>query len=274
MKIAFQGTRGAYSEEALYQFFGETKVEAVGYELSEQVGDALESEEVAMGILPVENSIAGNVAINMDLLYQHRFFVIGELYLPIHHCLMARPGVHLKDLKTVHSHPVALEQCRDFLNKHNIKAIPDFDTAGASKNLVERKSVDQGTISSRLCAEYYGLEILDDDVQKVKHNITRFQVFVKEDHIPDGIRQEKTSIAFSTKHHPGALLGCLQQFAKADINLTRLESRPIPENPFAYVFFVDFMGALTDKKVIETLRNLKEDASHIKVLGSYPVASK
>ena len=262
MKIAFQGTRGAYSEEALYKFFGNTNIEAIGYELSEQVGDALESEEVAMGILPVENSIAGNVAINMDLLYQHRFFIIGELYLPIHHCLMARPGVKLEDLKSVHSHPVALEQCRDFLNKHNIKAIPDFDTAGASKNLVSRKS------------KYYGLEILNDDVQKVKHNITRFQVFVKENHIPDGIRQEKTSIAFSTKHHPGALLGCLQQFAKADINLTRLESRPIPENPFAYVFFVDFMGALTDEKVQQTLRNLKEDASHIKVLGSYPIASK
>lgn len=273
MKVAFQGTRGAYSEEALYRFFSED-VEAVGFELSEQVGDAVEAEEVAMGILPVENSIAGNVAINMDLLYQHNFFIIGELYLPIHHCLMARPGVKLEDIKSVHSHPVALEQCRDFLNRHNIRPIPDFDTAGASKNLVARKSKDQGTISSRLCAEHYGLDILDDDVQKVKHNITRFQVFVKEDRIPDGLLQEKTSIAFTTKHHPGALLGCLQEFAKADINLTRLESRPIPENPFAYVFFVDFMGALSDDKVKETLMALRNDASHIKVLGSYPIAEK
>lgn len=269
MKVGFQGTRGAYSEEAIYNYFT-NDITPVGFELSEQVGDAVESEEVAIGILPVENSIAGNVAINMDLLYKHNFFIIGELYLPIHHCLMARAGVKLKDLKSVHSHPVALEQCRDFLNKHNIRPIPDFDTAGASKNLVERKSKDQGTISSSLCAEYYGLEILDSDVQKVKHNITRFQVFVKEKNIPEGIRQEKTSLAFSTKHHPGALLNCLQQFAKQEINLTRLESRPIPEDPFSYIFFVDFLGALTDTNVTECLRDIKADAEHIKVLGSYP----
>jgi prephenate dehydratase len=273
IKVAFQGTRGAYSEEALYKYFSED-VEAVGFELSEQVCEALREGEVAMGILPVENSIVGNVTVNLDLLHKYNVFAIGEVYFPINHCLLAKPGVRLEEIRSVHSHPIALAQCRDFLNKHEIKSIPEYDTAGSSKLLAEKDVREEATISSALCAEYYDLEVINNDVQKVKNNITRFLIFVNEENIPDGIAQEKTSIAFSTNHNPGALLNCLQQFAEHNLNLTKLESRPIPENPFMYTFFVDFMGSINDKNVKDCLINLNKDTKSIKVLGCYPEGHK
>ena len=249
-------------------------VEALGFELSEQVVEAVEADEAVMGILPVENSIVGNVAVNTDLFFSHDIFAIGEVFLPIHHCLLARPGGKIEDIKSVHSHPIALAQCRDFINRHNMRSIPDFDTAGACKLLIDRNSLDQGTIASKLCKEYYDVEILDDDVQKVQHNITRFLIFVKSSEVPSTLNKEKTSLAFTTKHHPGALLNSLQKFAKNDINLTKLESRPIPENPFAYTFFVDFLGSTESQSVIQCLDDLSQDAKDIKILGCYPAGEK
>lgn len=274
MKVAFQGTKGSYSEEALYQYFGKEKVEPVGIDLSEDVCLALENGEVAAAILPIENSIVGNVDINMDLIFKHHFFAIGEVYLPINHCLMVNPGVKLEDIDIVHSHPIALAQCHDFFKENGIKPVPEFDTAGSARLLSQKKSKNEGTIGSRLCSDYYGLDIISDKVQKVQNNITRFLVFVKEKDIPTGIGKEKTSIAFSTKHHPGALLGCLQEFAKNNINLTKLESRPIPENPFMYIFYADFLGAITEPKIKQCLQDLHKDASNIKIIGSYPVGRR
>lgn len=269
MKVAFQGTKGAYSEVAINEYFNED-VESIGFELSEQVCEALEANEVAMGVLPVENSIVGNVNINMDLLLQHNFFAIGEYFLKIKHHLLALPGTKLEQIEKVHSHPIALSQCRDFLNRHNMRSVPDFDTAGACMLLRERGHTTEATIASSLCEEYYGLEIIEDNIQKVETNFTRFLVFVKEDKIPESLNQEKTSIALKTKHHPGALLNCLQVFKNFNINLTKLESRPIPENPFDYIFFIDFTGALTDPYIQMALKKLKDDAAHVKILGSYP----
>ena len=271
MKIAFQGKRGAYSEMAIRQYF-KNVVNPVGFNLSEEVCDALENDEVAIGVLPVENSIVGNVAVNVDLLLQHHFFIIGEIYLPINHCLLARPGVKLSDIKSVKSHPIALAQCHDFLVKNSIKGIPEFDTAGSSELLSQSNITTEGTISSSLSADYYGLEIVSEEIQKVNTNFTRFVIFVKEKNIPEGLKLEKTSIAFSTNHKPGALLSCLQEFATFGLNLTKIESRPIPENPFMYTFFVDFMGSIHDENVKDCLVKLKEHTSSVKILGSYPKA--
>ena len=271
MKVAFQGTKGSYSEEALYKYFGEQRVDPIGIDLSEDVCLALENKEVAAAILPIENSIVGNVDINMDLIFKHNFFAIGEVFLSINHCLLVTPGTKLSDIKIAHSHPIALAQCHDFFKDNKIKPIAEYDTAGAAKLLSEKKSKDEATIGSRLCSEYYDLEILSDEVQNIKNNITRFLVFVKEENIPTGIGQEKTSLAFTTKHHPGALLGCLQEFSKYNINLTKLESRPIPKNPFMYIFYVDFLGAITDQNVKDCLIELKKHTSSIKLIGCYPV---
>lgn len=270
-KIAFQGTRGAYSEMTLRRFFSEDVI-PTGFDQSEEVCQAVLSGEAACGILPVENSIVGNVDINLDLLYRYNFFTIAEVYFQIKHNLLALPGVKLKEIKEVFSHPIALQQCYDFIKKNKLKAVPDYDTAGASKSLVERKLTHQATISSSLCAEYYNLEIIRSDIQKVSNNYTRFFIFVKEDAIPISLIQEKTSLAFITNHHPGSLLNCLKKFAEFNINLTKIESRPIPENPFDYIFFADIQGGLNQDNVKDCLMALKQDTKSIKILGSYPVS--
>lgn len=270
MKIAFQGTHGAYSEEALKTYFAGKTFIAKGIALSEDVCDALESGSVDYAILPVENSIVGNVDINMDLIFKYNFYAVGEVFVSIRHCLLAKKGVKLSQIKTAHSHPVALAQCHEFLKKHDIKAMTEYDTAGAAKLISKDIDATKAAIGPRLCAEYYGLEVVSDDIQSVKRNITRFLIFKKEALFESNAKNIKTSIAFCTKHHPGALLGCLGEFAKYNLNLTKLESRPVPENPFMYIFFIDFIGSLKEVNVMECLKHLEEHATNIKIIGSYP----
>ncbi|PKL77588.1 MAG: hypothetical protein CVV27_05035 [Candidatus Melainabacteria bacterium HGW-Melainabacteria-1] len=225
MKIAFQGVRGANSEVGIRQHFGDL-VEAMGYPFSEDVFEAVLEGECHLGYVPVENSIAGNVAINNDLLYRHDVRVIGEDYVPIRHCLLTMPGVKLEQLRRVYSHPVALAQCRPFLNQWGLTAMPDFDTAGPPQ------------------------------------------------HVPKGQAEDKTSLVFIARHSPGALVACLEQFARHGLNMTRLESRPIPENPFAYMFFVDFIGALHEPQVRQCLAEMSRSTQFIKILGSYPLGAR
>jgi prephenate dehydratase len=273
MKVAYQGVRGAYSEAALLEHFG-AEAEAVGFPFSEQVFDAVERGRADAGFVPVENSIAGSVGVNTDLLLARRVTVIGERYLPIRHCLLAVPGTKLEQVKTVRSHPVALAQCRDFLNARGIAAVPEYDTAGAAELIASRKARGEGAIASRRCAEAYGLEVLAEEIQSAELNITRFLAFVREGEEPKGLKREKTSLAFSVHHKPGALLECLKVFADHAINLTKLESRPIPANPFEYSFFVDFLGGRDDVSVRAALAELERGARHVKVLGSYPAAER
>lgn len=273
MKVAFQGVRGANSEVGIRQHFG-PEVEAVGYAFSEDVFEAVLCGECRLGYVPVENSIAGNVAVNMDLIYRHGVRLLAEDYVPIRHCLLAKPGVRLEDLRRVYSHPVALEQCRPFLNQWGLTPMPDFDTAGAAAHLAERSGEDEAAIAPSLCAEYYGLEVLSDNIQQLKHNITRFVVFCPQQAAPEDLVQEKTSLAFMARHTPGSLVTCLEQFSRHGLNLTRLESRPIPENPFAYIFFTDFLGSIRDQNVRDCLAEMSRSTQLIKILGSYPLGRR
>lgn len=272
MKTAFQGVRGAYSEEAARKHSPAT--EPVGFAYSEQVVEAVEAGHAEQGILPLENSIAGPVGGNVDLFLKHEIFIVAEVYLPIEHCLLAKPGTKLQDVWTVYSHPIALAQCREFINKHGLKALPEYDTAGAAEMIAAQGREGEAAIAPRGCAKVYGLEVLQENVQSVRDNITRFAVFVRRDQVPADQRMEKTSLAFTTAHRPGALLNCLKRFADHGINLTKLESRPVPENPFAYVFLVDFLGGLKDPAVEKALDEVRVDAGLLKVLGSYPVAPR
>jgi prephenate dehydratase len=271
VRIAFQGIRGAYSEAALLAHFG--AAEAVGFPLSEQVFDAVESGQVDGGFVPVENSIAGPVGVNNDLLLERSVFATAEFYFPIEHCLLGRPGERVEDVKTVCSHPVALAQCRDFINRHAMRSVPEYDTAGAAEIVARRQAPGEAAIASKRCAEVYGLALLAEHIQTVQNNITRFLAFRRGD-AGDSPRGEKTSLAFSVHHHPGALLDCLKRFAEHEINLTRLESRPVPTNPFEYVFFVDLLGGLDDDAVKAALPELRAAARHVKVIGSYPLAER
>ena len=268
MKIAFQGLKGAYSEEAIYKHFGKN-VEARGFDLSRQVMDALREEEVDYAILPVENSIVGNVGINLDLIYKENTFAIAEVYLSIEHCLLAHHGLELSDLSHVCSHPIALEQCHDFLDRHHLKSISEFDTAGASKKLSQESNASYGSISSQLCAKYYNLNILERNIQKVRKNITRFLVLKKPCKNDFSREGDKISLAFNTKHTPGALLECLHVFAFHKLNLTKLQSRPIPEDPFTYTFFIDALGSLENSNVTQCLEKLQDLSRNLKILGYY-----
>ncbi len=272
LKVAFQGVRGAYSEAGLLRHFG-SAVEPVGFPFSEQVFDAVESGRTDAGFVPVENSIAGPVGINTDLLLERKVFATGESYLPIDHCLLAGEGQKLGEVTTVYSHPIALAQCRDFITRHGLRAVPEYDTAGAAEIVAGRKLRGEAAIASKRCAEVYGLAVLAEDIQSVQNNITRFLAFQRED-VPARPHGDKTSLAFSVHHHPGALLDCLKRFADHGINLTRLESRPIPANPFEYVFFVDLLGGTDDRSVDAAIAGLRAAARHVKVIGCYPAAER
>ena len=273
MKIAYQGVRGAYSEAALLRHFG-ASVDPIGFAFSEQVFDAVEDGRADGGFVPVENSIAGSVGVNTDLLLERKVFATAESYLLVEHCLLGLPGEALADVKTVCSHPIALAQCRDFIQMRGLRVVPEYDTAGAAEIVASRKIRGEAAIASKRCAEVYGLTVLAEGIQSARNNFTRFLAFGREDKVPSGLVMEKTSLAFSVHHHPGALLDCLKRFADHKINLTKLESRPIPSNPFEYSFFVDLLGGMKDAAVAAALAELGAAARHVKVLGSYPLAER
>jgi prephenate dehydratase len=273
LKIAYQGVPGAYSEAALRRHYG-ADAEPVGCAFSEQVFDMVEDGRADAGFVPVENSIAGSVGVNTDLLLERKVFAVAEAYLPIDHCLLARQGERIESLTAVYSHPIALAQCREFLNQRKLKAVPEYDTAGAAELIAHRRLPGEAAIASKRCAEVYGLAILAENIQTVQGNYTRFLAFRREDKVPPAQMMEKTSVAFSVHHRPGALLECLKLFADHKINLTKLESRPIPSNPFEYSFFVDLLGGMKDKAVAAALTELRAAARSVKVLGSYPLAER
>ena len=273
MKVAFQGARGAYSEMALHEHFG-NDVEAIGCDAFDDVFELVINEEVTYGFIPVENTIAGTVVENYDLLFANDVFVIAEVYLPIRHTLLAKKGVRLDEVKEIISHPMALKQCQKFLKSKNIDSVPTYDTAGAAKAVAEGDRLDRAAIASVLCAEIYDMEVLERDIQSNSSNTTRFFVIAKKENVPADHQTGKTTVAFKTRHYPGALVDCLQIFQKYKLNLTKLESRPIPENPWEYVFYAAFEAGIDADEVKAAIGELTLHAVLVKLLGSYPLAEK
>ncbi|MEE4114361.1 MAG: prephenate dehydratase [Desulfobacteraceae bacterium] len=273
MKVAFQGIRGAYSEMAVHEHFGKA-VETVGCDAFDDVFDVVESGAATYGFIPVENSIAGTVVENYDLLFANDIFVIAEVYLPIRHTLLAKKGARLDEIKEALSHPHALKQCKAFLKSKNIKMVPAYDTAGAAQAVAAGDRLDCAAIASALCAEIYDMEILERDIQTNSSNTTRFFVIAKKENVPVGHKTGKTTVAFKTRHYPGALVDCLKIFQKYSLNLTKLESRPIPENPWEYVFYAAFEAGIDADEVKSAIGELTLHALFVKLLGSYPKAEK
>lgn len=270
MKVAFQGERGAYSESAVYSFFGPS-VEVKPCKNLSDVFESAEKGETAYGVVPVENSIEGSVNQTYDLFLVHDLKVCGETVLKIVHCLITNPKSTLDSIEVVYSHPQALAQCRSFLEKLGCELIPTYDTAGSVRMVKEKKLMNAGAVASERAAEVYGMKILVMGIADNPNNYTRFFVLAKNDSPPTG--NDKTSIIFSTKHVPGALYRALEDFAIRNINLTKIESRPTKEKPWEYNFYLDFEGHRNEERCQEALRGLKEKSSFIKVLGSYPKAA-
>lgn len=269
MKVAFQGERGAYSESAVYQFFS-ANTEVKPCRDFKDVFESVKNQEVQSGIVPVENSIEGSVNQNYDLFFNYDLKVCGEVIVKIAHCLIVNPGTSLEDVKAVYSHPQALAQCRSFLERLNCELIPTYDTAGSVKIIKEKKLTNAAAIASEKSAELYGMKILARDIADNPENYTRFFVLSKEDSPVTG--KDKTSIIFSAKHEPGSLYHALGEFAKRNINLTRIESRPTKKTPWEYNFYLDFEGHRSEPRCAEALKALEKYAAFVRILGSYPKA--
>ena len=270
MKVAFQGERGAYSESAVFQFFGaDTHVKPC--QDFKDVFDSVCTQETQFGVVPVENSLEGSVTQNYDLFLRYDLKVCGEVVVKVEHCLIANPGIALEDIKTVYSHPQALAQCRSFLEDFGRELIPTYDTAGSVKMLKEKGLRNAAAIASERAANIYGMHILAKDIADNPENYTRFFVLSTEDSAPTG--KDKTSIIFSAKHEPGSLYHALGEFAKRNINLTKIESRPTKKTAWEYNFYLDFEGHRTEPRCKEALKALEKYAIFVKILGSYPKAN-
>lgn len=268
MRVAIQGEAGSFSHEAARRLFPEAAVRSCA--LSADVFDSLGSGSVQAAVIPIENSLAGPVSEHYDLLLAHDFFIEREFRLRIEHCLIAARGTKLNALTRVLSHPVALQQCRGFFQKHpSIIASPFYDTAGSVKHIVQDGLTDAAAIAGAQAAPEYGAKILLKGIEDDKQNFTRFVVLRNRAKPLRGAN--KTSIVFALKNQPGALFRALSVFALRDIDLSKIESRPMRGRPWEYVFFVDFLRG-RDKAAQNALRHLGEVAEFVKVLGIYPRA--
>jgi len=265
--VAFQGERGAYSEEAVFSFF-KSDVIVSPYPTLYDTFEAVKKREADFSVVPVENSLEGSVNETYDLLLSSDLKIQGEINLRIKHSLIARPETKLENIRIVYSHPQALAQCRIYLRNLGITPVATYDTAGSVKIIRRKKSKDVAAIASSRAASIYGMKVLDEEIEDNQNNYTRFFSLSYGDVPKTGY--DKTSIIFSAKHVPGALFEVLKEFADKKINLTKIESRPTRDKPWEYNFYLDFEGHIEDEKCKMALKFLEKKNMLIKVLGSYP----
>jgi prephenate dehydratase len=273
MRVAFQGEPGAYSEAAALEHFGAETV-AVPCETFDAVFASVESRVCDGGLVPIENSLAGSIHRNYDLLLQHALPIVGEHYLRVRHCLIARPGVELAEIRKVISHPQGLAQCEKYLRSlPGVKSEAVYDTAGSVKIIREQGDRSVAAIASRRAAEVYGMAILAEGIEDDPANFTRFLVIARHSMSPQPVvpgGDAKTSIVFTLRNVPGSLFKAMSVFALRDLDLTKIESRPLVGKPWEYLFYIDFAGSTADLAVSRALDHLGEYALMLRVLGSYP----
>ncbi len=274
MTVGYQGEPGAYSEAACGALT--PKCEPRGYASFADVFEALASGEVDRAVLPVENSLFGSVHIVYDLLRAHDFAIRAEHYLPIDHHLLALPDTTLADVREVRSHPQALGQCAQWLREYlpSATVVPDYDTAGSARRVRDEALTRTAAIASARAAEVYGLDVLARGIATHRANVTRFLLLTPDDvPVAPVSGPHKTSVSFALRANvPGALFKSLAVFALREIDLLKIESRPLVGSPGQYVFYVDIAGRLADEPVSRALVHLEEVGERVRVLGSYPAA--
>lgn len=269
-RVGFQGERGAFSEVAARKMV-KGSIDLVPQPNFTAMFRALAGGRIDYATVPIENTLAGSVHENYDHLLKYRLPILSEARVQIVHNLIAAPGVALRDIRRVYSHPVALQQCRRFLDEHRkqFEAVSFYDTAGSVKMVVEEKRADAAAIASEAAAAIYGGRILARNIGDHAENYTRFFLLGRR---ADNTRRPtgtKTSIVFATKNVPGALFRCISVFALRDINLTKIESRPMVGRPFEYLFYLDFIGNPASTAAANALNNLAEITEFVHVLGCY-----
>lgn len=274
IKVAYQGTDGAFSHQAAMLHFEQryTNVECIGYTRFEQAAEAVENKDVDVAILPIENTTAGSINETYDILAEKNLYVTGEEILRVIHCLMAPADVQIQNIRRVLSHPQAIAQCTKFLaglTRCHVESY--FDTAMAARKVRDDADLSQAAIASAYAAEIYGLKILKRDLANQKENFTRFVVVGREPVTCDPQLNCKTSLIFATIDEKGALLKCLNILGDSGVNMTKIESRPRQGEPWQSLFYLDIEGNQDDPKIADALNNLRKKAQFLKILGSYPV---
>ncbi len=266
-RVCYQGAEGAYSELAMKKFFGDD-VNCFHVETFRDAMSVLEEGSADYAVLPIENSTAGVISETYDLLTEYENYIVGEQIIEIRHCLMGVPGAKLEDIKTVYSHPQSLMQSARFLNAHSdIRQIGMKNNAFAARKVAEDKDKSQAAIASSLAAQIYGLDIIEEGINQADSNSTRFIVVTNQKVFLKGAG--KISLCLEIPHEAGALYHIMSHFIYNNLNMTKIESRPIEDKDWEYRFFIDFDGNLEDSAVKNALRGLREEAKMMKVLGNY-----
>jgi prephenate dehydratase len=267
-RVSIQGYEGSFHQVAAQFYFGKSVEVIPCNTFREVVKIAGNKKESDGGVMAIENSIAGSILSNYNLLQKSNLKIVGEIYLQIRQNLLVNPGVELKDIREVHSHTMALQQCYEFLDKHKWKLVETDDTALSAKNIHQHKSKHIAAIASKLAAELFGLEIIAPNIHTLKNNYTRFLVLQTEETTLKVENADKASVNFHTDHSRGSLAKVLTMIAEGGINLSKLQSSPIPGSDFKYSFHADmeFDSAEQFNKVIETIKPL---TAEIKIYGVY-----
>ena len=276
MRVGFQGELGAFSQQAILQLLG-SKARPVPHERFDQVFAALKKGSVDAAAIPIENTLHGSIYANYDLLLSHNFAITAETNVRIVHNLIAPPGMTFARVRQVYSHEVAINQCLDFFARHkNIAREVYYDTAGSVKMIMEQRPPGGAAIASELAAKIYKARILKRGIEDDPQNYTRFFLLEPAGSKPRGKQNGrspwKTSLVFSTKNVPGALFKALSALALRDLNLVKIESRPLRGKPWEYLFYLDLLGRREDTAVKNALAHLGELADFLRVLGSYRAA--
>lgn len=271
-KIVFQGVEGAYSQQAMMQYFG-SQCDSFHVETWKDAMEAIKSGQADFAVLPIENSSAGIVSENYDLLVEYDNYIVGEQIIHINHVLMGLPEAKLSDITGVYSHPQALMQCGDYLYEHSKwEQISMKNTAVAAKKIRDDKDIHQAAIASQLTAQIYGLKILDENISNSENNATRFIIVTNKTINGKRICSKdatRISICFEVAHKSGSLYHMLSHFIYNNVNMTNIQSRPIKDKTWEYRFFVDIEGSLQDSAVINALKGIEEEAASMKILGTY-----
>ena len=268
--IAFQGERGAFSEEAAYKLLGRN-IRLLPCPTFEAMFASVAKGTASRCLAPIENTLAGSVYENYDLLLKNDLQIVAEVKLRIVHNLIAFPGTTLRNLQRVYSHPVALAQCNRFFSGHpKVDRVPFYDTAGSVKMLAAERPAGSAAIASRVAASFYRARILKTHLEDHRENFTRFLLLSRRPVVSP--RANKVSIVFSTRNVPGALYKCLSVFALRDIDLSKMESRPLSGRPWEYFFYLDFAGNIKEERCRKALEHLEEVTNFLRVLGCYESA--
>ncbi len=265
--VVYQGVEGAYSHAAMQTYFGKG-TESFHVRKFRDAMEAIADGSADYAVLPIENTTAGIVADNFDLLVDFENYIVAEQIIPVEHVLMAAPGTAIEEIRKVFSHPQALSQCEGLFSRHpDWQAVAYDNTALAARKIAGDKKKDEAAIGSRFAAEHFGLEVLQEHVNDLEENATRFMIVTNQRIFVKGAK--KITICFELPHSSGTLYNILSNFIYNDVNMTHIESRPIPGRNWEYRFFIDFEGNLNDASVRSALRGIRQEAIHMKILGNY-----